>query len=263
MAAEIVVVTALWAIVATRGQETLVMWAAGWLGGMFLCQVQGHFEHARGTTSHYGTPYNLLFFNDGYHIEHHAHPAAHWSALPRYADPTAPRSRWPAVLRWLDSHPLDVCERLVLRSPSLQRFVVRRHERAFRRLLAQLPPVQRVTIVGGGIFPRTALVLRQLLPAAQITIVDRSADNPRSADEFLRWDVRMLSAEYSPAHGQGVDLLVVPLAFQGDRSQFYDSPPSRAVAVHDWLWRPRGAASTVVSLLLLKRLNLVVRCGRP
>ena len=55
--------------------------------------------------------------------------------------------------------------------------------------------------------------------------------------------VHVLSAEYSPVHGQGSDLLVVPLAFQGDRSQFYNSPPSRAVAVHDWLWRPHGVAS--------------------
>jgi hypothetical protein len=259
MAAEIVIVVAFWATIALRGHDLLVMWAAGWIGGMLLCQLQGHFEHARGTVSHYGTPYNLLFFNDGYHAEHHAHPAAHWSTLPRYADHAAPQSRWPAVLRWLESNPLDLCEQLVLRSRTLQRLVVQRHERAFRRLLAELPPVKRVTIVGGGIFPRSALVLRRLLPTAEITIIDRSADNLRSANSFLGSDIRVLTAEYSPAHGEGSDLLVVPLAFEGDRSQFYDAPPARAVAVHDWLWRSRGAASTVVSLLLLKRLNLVVR----
>jgi hypothetical protein len=235
------------------------MWFAGWIGGMLLCQLQGYFEHAHGTVSHYGTPYNLLFFNDGYHIEHHAHPAAHWSTLPRYVDTAAQRSRWPAVLRWLDSHPLDLCEQLVLRSRVLQDFVIRQHERAFRRILSELPPIERVTIVGGGIFPRSALVLRRLLPAAEITIVDRSAENLRSATGFLDGDVRIVTAEYSTAHGVGADLLVVPLAFEGDRLQFYNAPPARAVAVHDWLWRARGRASFVVSPLLLKRLNLVVR----
>ena len=259
MALEIFLVVALWAIIATRGHELFFTWVAGWIGGMVLCQLQGHFEHVRGTVSHYGTPYNLLFFNDGYHVEHHAHPAAHWSTLPRYADTATERSRWPAVLRWLDSHPLDLCERLVVRSRALQRFVIEQHERAFRQLLAQLPPVTRVTIVGGGIFPRTALVLRHLLPTAEITIIDRSADNLRSANRFLGGDIRVLTAEYAPAQGEDTDLLVVPLAFEGDRSQFYEAPSARAVAVHDWLWRSGGTASAVVSLLLLKRLNLVVR----
>ena len=31
---------------------------AGVSGGAGLCQLQGHFEHARGTTSHYGRLYN-------------------------------------------------------------------------------------------------------------------------------------------------------------------------------------------------------------
>jgi hypothetical protein len=259
LALEIVLVVAFWSTIATLGRDLLAMWIAGWIGGMLLCQLQGHFEHARGTVSHYGTPYNLLFFNDGYHVEHHAHPAAHWSTLPRYADAGVERSRWPAVLRWLESHPLDLCEQLVVRSHALQHFVIKQHERAFRRLLAQLPPITRVTIVGGGIFPRSAIVLRRLLPAAEITIVDRSADNLRSATNFLGSDIRVLTAEYAPAHGENSDLLVVPLAFEGDRSQFYDAPSARAVAVHDWLWRSGGTASAVVSLLLLKRLNLVVR----
>jgi fatty acid desaturase len=46
----------------------------GWFAGLGLCWLHGHYEHARGTTSHYGRLYNLLFFNDGYHVEHHAPP---------------------------------------------------------------------------------------------------------------------------------------------------------------------------------------------
>jgi hypothetical protein len=56
------------------------------------------------------------------------------------------------------------------------------------------------------------------------------------------------------------DLLVLPLAFRGDRRRCYDHPPAPLVAVHDWIWRrsQRGPAfSARVSLLLLKRLNLV------
>ncbi len=60
----------------------LTVYLPGWLIGLGLCQVQGHFEHANGTTSHYGRLYNLLFFNDGYHVEHHAQPSQDWRRLP-------------------------------------------------------------------------------------------------------------------------------------------------------------------------------------
>ena len=50
------------------------------------------------------------------------------------------------------------------------------------------------------------------------------------------------------------DLIVVPLAYVGDREALYrgEGPP---LLVHDWIWRRRGA-SVVISPLLLKRLNL-------
>jgi hypothetical protein len=54
------------------------------------------------------------------------------------------------------------------------------------------------------------------------------------------------------------DLLVIPLAYQGDREAVYAQPPARTVVVHDWLWCPRGR-SRIVSVFLLKRLNLVTR----
>ena len=47
-----------------------------------------------------------------------------------------------------------------------------------------------------------------------------------------------------------------PLAFIGDRAAIYRHPPAPVVLIHDWLWRPHGRGA-VVSLLLLKRLNLV------
>src|SRR4029079_506694 len=53
----------------------------GVLIGLGLCYLQGYYEHVRGAVSHYGRLYNLLFFNDGYHVEHHAKPGMHWLDL--------------------------------------------------------------------------------------------------------------------------------------------------------------------------------------
>jgi hypothetical protein len=63
---------------------------------------------------------------------------------------------------------------------------------------------------------------------------------------------------FEPATSCDADLVVVPLAFEGDRVRVYAHPPAPLVAVHDWIWRPRGR-SVVISWLLLKRLNLVAR----
>jgi hypothetical protein len=257
LALELCAVGILWMAWASLGTGVFVgTWLAGWIGGLILCQLQGYFEHARGTVSHYGWLYNLAFFNDGYHVEHHARPNRHWSELPGAAVPHAAASRWPAVLRWLEWGSLETLERLVLRSRRLQQWIVERHARAFRRVLDRLPPVQRVTIVGGGLFPRTALVIRRLLPSAEITIVDRSARNLACAAPFLDGPVRTIEASFTPRMADAADLLVVPLAYVGDRAAFYACPPAPAVAVHEWLWRRRGEGS-IVSLLLLKRLNLV------
>lgn len=255
----------------------LAVYLPGFLFGLGLCYLQGYYEHKRGTVSHYGWLYNFMMFNDGYHIEHHARPAASWRELPRHRASHSTSSRWPAVLRWLDCLNLCALERVVLRFAALQRFVVDRHERAFRKLLTGVSGVGRVVIVGGGLFPRTALILGRVLPDSKLVLIDQSDRNLEIARSFFaaervaeqdpgegcpagisrsRGTRDFVKARFEPDMPSDADLLIIPLAFEGDRQTFYDRPPASMVLVHDWIWRKRGS-SAVVSWLLLKRLNLV------
>jgi hypothetical protein len=259
MAVESGLVAALWAaLIAADPRFFLFVYAPGYALGLGLCSLQGHFEHARGTTSHYGWLYNWCFFNDGYHAEHHRRPAEHWTRLPFEPRAGGNASRWPPVLRWLDAVNLESLERLVLKSAALQRFVLAAHERAFAALVPALPPVHRVTIVGGGLFPRTALVVHRLLPDAVLTIVDAKRDHLDIAAGFLPGGVELQQRLFDPAVPDAADLVVIPLAFIGDRERVYRDPPAAITVVHDWLWRRRGGGARV-SWLLLKRLNLVTR----
>jgi hypothetical protein len=253
--AEFSLIFALWALLlAYQGRLFFTAYVPGYLIGLFLCRLHGYYEHASGTTSHYGALYNFLFFNDGYHVEHHAHPGEHWTRLPCCVQAGTQANRWPAVFRWLDMPILEWLERCVLHSRTLQQFVLKRHEKAFKRLLSQLPPPKEVGIVGGGLFPRTLMVLQRLVPQARLVVIDRSAANIQTAQTFVNGE--FVNAFYEPSQMNGFDLLVVPLSFLGDRETIYRRPPAPAVLVHDWIWRKRGTG-TVVSLLLLKRLNLV------
>jgi uroporphyrinogen-III synthase len=147
-----------------------------------------------------------------------------------------------------------------LKSSPLQRFVLDRHERAFRALLPSLGPITRITVVGGGLFPRTAIILRRLLPRATLTIVDASAANLAVASKFLRDehddDVVFVQAWHRPDTAIDADLVVLPLAYRGDRRQLYRDPPAAHVIVHDWIWST-SPTSVRVSWVLLKRLNLI------
>ena len=251
----------------------LSVYLPGWTAGLLLCGVHGYYEHAHGTTSHYGRLYNLLLFNDGFHVEHHAHPSAHWTRLPSHHDPRARVSRWPAPIRWLEGDGLILLERLALRSPTLQRFLLRTHEGAFCRLLTRgggpEGTAPRIAIVGGGLFPRTALVLRRLLPHARLTIIDANLAHLNAAREWpIGGDVEFIHGRFPRLRSHsasqasageidhGYDMVVLPLSFEGDRDALYDRPPARIVMIHDWLWRKRGV-SGIVSVALLKRLNLV------
>jgi hypothetical protein len=239
----------------------LTVYLPGWLIGLGLCELQGRLEHARGTVSHYGRLYNWLFFNDGYHVEHHARPARHWTTLPNNREALdANVSPWPAALRWLEHASLDGLEELVCRSPLLQRFVLRTHQRALAKVFSMMPSPYRVVIVGGGLFPRTALVLQRLVPEAKLILADARQDRLERARGWLKNDIECVNAFCTAANlsqlSKGADLVVVPLALRGRKAEFYTYPPACNMLVHDWLWRPRGR-SIVISWLLLKRLNVI------
>jgi hypothetical protein len=125
-----------------------------------------------------------------------------------------------------------------------------------------MPPPESVMIVGGGLFPRTALVLQKLLPKTNMLIVDAVPAHIECAKQWLNGSADYKLAFYSLACAHKMadraNLIVFPLSFNGRRELIYSNPPADATVVHDWLWRPRGT-TTVVSWLMLKRLNLVCR----
>jgi hypothetical protein len=255
------------------------VYAPGMLLGFALCANQGRQEHLRsaaGVDVH--TPfYNRLWFNDGFHAAHHRAPEAHWTTLPARAAAGDVVSPLPPIVRWMEELPalgnrfvaatIDALERATLGSPVVRRYLVETHARAWARLLGDAADIREVTIIGGGMFPRTALVLARLLPEARLTIVDAVPAHLEQARAFLAPVTRarpdgivFVAGRFDPAApGRHADLVVVPLAFRGDRRRFYDAPPAARVAVHDWLWRPRGVTGHRISCLLLKRLNLVTR----
>jgi hypothetical protein len=256
---EVALLLALWTAVAALAPGFLLhVYAPGYAAGLVLCSLHGHYEHARGGTSYYGKLYNALFFNDGYHTEHHAHPDVHWTRLPAFHESTVV-SAWPAPVRWVEAFSLAGLERAAVKSHILQRFVLRTHGRALRGLLKGHAKVGRVAIVGGGLFPRTALILRDLLPGAHLTIIDANGANLDQARDLISGtNVEFVHARYVTADTCTDDLLVIPLSFDGDRRAIYAHPPAPVVIVHDWIWRKRGI-SRVVSIGLLKRINLIRR----
>jgi hypothetical protein len=254
---ETALVASVWIVLAVSAPRFFfAVYVPGYAIGMALCALQGHYEHATGVVSHYGALYNFLCFNDGYHVEHHRYPGVPWRDLPSRRCASARTSRWPAPLRWLDVFNLEALERIVLRSPRLQRFVLAKHRRAVSALLSEIPSPSRVTVVGGGLYPRSALLLRSLFPSSRISVLDENRVNIDIARRYLPHDIEFTLRHFDSSEHADCDLVVIPICFNGNREQVYRNPPARAVLVHDWIWRRRGTGR-IVSVFLLKRVNLV------
>lgn len=287
--AEALPISTLWATLLLLSPRVfLAAYLPGFLLGMALCQLQGRMEHRlaqapeRGV-SHYGRLHNFFWFNDGYHAEHHRFPAEHWTRLPaRRAELSSAESAWPPLLRGIElvgrrgellrAACLGALERLALRSRPLQQFMLQAHEAAFRRVLPPDAPISRIAIIGGGLFPRTLLVLERLFPESEIAVVDCCAHNVETARVYLaahaprlRERVAFVVQPFSSQRHVDFDLVVAPLAFVGDRADLLRARPKFGLVTHAWLWSAAGSRSAVVSLLLLKRLNLFLEadsCSR-
>lgn len=220
--------------------------------GLILCQWQGYFEHRRGTTSHYSWLYNFLFLNDGYHVEHHLHPWAHWRELPKCRVKNGKESHWPAILRCLDWCSLVSLEKLLLKSRTLQRFVLARHEQALRKALAGMEP-KKIMIVGGGLFPRSALVLGRIFPDAELIVLEKEQAHIETARSFLEKEVEFECRRFE-GEPLEADLVVLPLSFKGDVHSAIANQ-SAPVVVHEWLGTP-SPGREIVSLLLWKQVSV-------
>ncbi len=244
----------------------LAVYLPGVFAGLLLCVVHGYFEHRPGTTSIHAGWWNTLFLNDGYHVEHHASPARHWRDLPQCRNQAAPTSRLPPVLRWLQwsrsTSMLDAAERLVLRWSLLRCWVLAVHRRAFVATLATVPTPRRVVIIGGGLFPRSAILLRELLPAAEIVVLDAEREHLDAARPWLPPGIVLRHGRYEAGQRLDADLVVVPLALEGSRASCVTDPPAPILLVHDWLWQRRGEGC-IVAWWLCKRLYVVRADARP
>ena len=138
-------------------------------------------------------------------------------------------------------------------------------------LLPRLPPVTRVTIVGGGLFPRTALI--RPVAAARSLVDHRGAKRRPHRDRApvscrARWTFRQERLTI-PRCADAADLIVIPLAFIGDRERVYRDPPAPVTFVHDWMWRQQApgvpglvaAAEEAESRHALRAICLLRRCS--
>ena len=94
--------------------------------GECLSQLNGYYEHYRGDpdkpiawgVSTYAPLYNLTWFNNGYHAEHHYRPGVHWTRLPALHQAIATEQREGGVHVIATAHALGFLDRANKRSGS-------------------------------------------------------------------------------------------------------------------------------------------------
>lgn len=90
-AVEIVTLGAFWLFMAWYDWRYLAFfYVPAYYLGWCMSYAEGYFEHYgaepgnpyANSVSSYNRPYNVLWFNNGYHQEHHWDPKAHWTQMP-------------------------------------------------------------------------------------------------------------------------------------------------------------------------------------
>lgn len=111
-------------------QALLVMFLFNYLGNC-LSSLNGYFEHFGGNpdkpiawgVSSYAPFYNLLWFNNGYHAEHHFRPRMHWTQMKNFHRNIAQEQQAAGVHVIRNCHALGFLEmsaRLAPATPTLQ-----------------------------------------------------------------------------------------------------------------------------------------------
>jgi hypothetical protein len=251
--------------------------------GLCLCQMQGHFEHringikAPQGASFYNSAYNFIFFNDGYHVEHHMNPKAHWSQHKNQNLKTIeyPGNVFPPILGWLGSlhwtfnkmqaYILIKLENQIFHFPKLQSRIIANHKQAVAKLMFQyqVPVPSKICVIGGGGFPRSVILLRQLYPSAKIMVVDKCLNNLAIAKRHLQNQnhalerIQLCNGLAASTHLSIYDLVLVPLGFNGDKKSLFTTSLHTSKTVfllHAWMWHS-GEKGIRVSWWLLKRIN--------
>jgi hypothetical protein len=145
---------------------------------------------------------------------------------------------------------------LLLRSPRLAGAVLHAHRRALAQVLEGEPVPRTIVIVGGGLFPRSAILLRERWPAARIVVVDAEASHLTAADAWWPPGVERRVGRVLPGQPIDADLVVLPLALRGARRAFLQAPPAPRLLVHDWALARLGHGA-LVAWWLGKRVYLV------
>ncbi|MBV8314670.1 MAG: fatty acid desaturase [Planctomycetaceae bacterium] len=109
---------ALLALLATLGilnpLGLIVFYLPVWYLGNAAAQAENYLEHyganpgnrKTDSVSSYGRLYNLIWFNNGYHQEHHYRPQVHWTRIPEVKDLLPPESERRVVpgAHWFNFH---------------------------------------------------------------------------------------------------------------------------------------------------------------
>ena len=84
----------------TNWRGVVYFYAPVWLLGNIAAVAENYLEHygaapgdrQRDSVSSYGRCYNLIWFNNGYHQEHHFKPQVHWTSVPELKNELPPES---------------------------------------------------------------------------------------------------------------------------------------------------------------------------